>query len=65
MNKLQVFENQEFGSVRTLTLDNEPWFVGKDVAEALEYNEPNKAVTRHVSEDDRTKHPITDSSNRK
>lgn len=65
MNELQVFENQEFGSVRTLTLNDEPWFVGKDIAEALEYNEPNKAVTRHVSEDDRTKHPITDSSNRK
>ena len=32
MNELQVFKNQEFGSVRTLVIDNEPWFVGKDVA---------------------------------
>ncbi|MEE0041696.1 phage antirepressor [Catenibacterium sp.] len=65
MNELQVFKNQEFGQVRTLTLNDEPWFVGKDVAEALEYNEPNKAITRHVFKDDRTKHPITDSTNRK
>lgn len=37
MNELHVFKNQEFGSVRTLTLNDEPWFVGKDVAKALGY----------------------------
>ena len=37
MNELQIFENAEFGQVRTVTIDNEPWFVGKDVATALGY----------------------------
>lgn len=35
MNELKIFENAEFGSIRTTVIDNEPWFVGKDVAEAL------------------------------
>ena len=64
MNELQIFKNEEFGEVRTVTIDNEPWFVGKDVAEALKYNEPHKAISRHVLEDDRMKHPVTDSSGR-
>lgn len=64
MNNLQIFNSQEFGRIRTVMVDNEPWFVGKDVAEALNYNEPHKAVQRHVEEDDRMKHPITDSSGR-
>lgn len=64
MNELQIFKNVEFGEVRTVTINKEPWFVGKDVAEALEYNEPHKAINRHVSEDDRMKHPITDSTGR-
>lgn len=48
-----------------MTIDNEPWFVGKDVAEALGYNEPHKAIQRHIDEDDGVKHPITDSTGRK
>ncbi len=64
MNELQIFKNEEFGEVRTVTINNEPWFVGRDVAEALEYNEPHKAISRHVSEDDRMKHPVTDSTGR-
>lgn len=47
-----------------LIIDNEPWFVGKDVAQSLKYNEPHKAIQRHVEEDDRMKHPITDSTGR-
>ena len=58
MNDLKIFENPEFGSIRTLEINGEPWFVGKDVAEILAYNEPHKAITRHVDEEDRTKHPI-------
>ena len=58
MNDLQIFENPEFGSIRTLEINGEPWFVGKDVAEVLAYNEPHKAITRHVDEEDRTKYPI-------
>lgn len=53
MNELQVFKNQEFGSVRTLTLNNEPWLVGKDVAEALGYDNPSKAIRDHVEEEDK------------
>lgn len=64
MNELQIFNSEEFGEIRTVTIDGEPWFVGKDVAEALNYNEPHKAVQRHVEEDDRMKHPVTDSSGR-
>lgn len=64
MNELQIFNSEEFGQIRTVTIDNEPWFVGKDVAEALQYNEPHKAIQRHVEEDDRIKHPVTDSTGR-
>ena len=53
MNELQVFKNQEFGQVRTLTLNDEPWFVGKDVAEALGYAAPRSAVSKKVDDADR------------
>lgn len=53
MNNLQIFENEEFGEIRTVTIDNEPWFVGKDVAMALGYTNPQKAVRDHVLEEDR------------
>lgn len=57
-NQLQIFNNQQFGQVRIVIINGEPHFVGKDVAEALEYNEPHKAVVRHVEEEDRIKYPI-------
>lgn len=38
MNELQIFNSEEFGDIRTVTIENEPWFVGKDVAEALGYS---------------------------
>lgn len=53
MKELQIFKNEEFGEVRTVTIDNEPWFVGKDVATALGYTNPQKAVRDHVLEEDR------------
>lgn len=62
--ELQVFTNEQFGQVRILEVEGQPHFVGKDVAEILAYKEPNKAITRHVDEDDRTKHPITDNLGR-
>lgn len=58
INKIRIFKNNEFGEIRVVTKDNEPLFVGKDVAERLEYNEPHKAVVKHIDEEDRTKHPI-------
>lgn len=64
-NTLTSFNNEEFGEIRTLSINNESWFVGKDVAEALKYNEPNKAVVRHTDEDDRMKYPIIDNLGRK
>ncbi|MBR1680954.1 phage antirepressor [bacterium] len=64
-NEIQVFENAEFGSIRTIEIDGDVWFVGKDIAVALAYSEPHKAVKRHVDEDDRMKHPVTDNTGRK
>ena len=53
MNEIKIFENEKFGQVRTVMLDGEPWFVGKDVAEALGYESPRSAVSKKVEEDDR------------
>ena len=53
MNELQVFNNDEFGSIRTVTIENEPWFVGKDVAEVLGYTNPSKALSDHVDTEDK------------
>ena len=53
MNELQVFNNSEFGELRTVTIDGEPWFVGKDVAMALGYTNPLEAVRNHVDEEDK------------
>ena len=50
---LQVFNNSEFGSIRTAAINGEPFFVGKDVAEVLGYVNPQKAVRTHVDEDDK------------
>lgn len=54
MNEVQIFNNDEFGSVRTLTINDEPWFVGKDVAEILGYSNPQKAIRDHVDTEDKT-----------
>lgn len=53
MNELQIFKSEEFGEVRTVTIDNEPWFVGKDVAAALGYQNASKALADHVEECDK------------
>ena len=52
-NKLAVFSNPDFGEVRTLEINGEPWFVGKDVATALGYSDTNKAIAMHVDDDDK------------
>ena len=54
MNELQIFNNPDFGEVRTVTIDNEPYFVGKDVAEILGYSNTKDALAAHVDEDDKT-----------
>ena len=53
MHEIKIFENEEFGQVRTLLIDGEPWFVGKDVATILGYSNTGKAVMNHVDDDDR------------
>ena len=53
MNDLQIFKNEEFGEIRTLEVNNEPYFVGKDVASILGYKEPRSAVSKKVDEEDR------------
>ena len=53
MNEVQIFNNEEFGQVRTLVIDGEPWFVGKDVAEILGYSNTRKALADHVDEEDK------------
>ena len=55
MNNLEVFKNKEFGEVRTITIDDEPYFVGKDVALILGYTNPQKALRDHVDEEDKTR----------
>lgn len=50
MNELQIFKNKEFGEIRTITIDNEPWLVGKDVALALGYSDTFGALKKHVSD---------------
>ena len=61
MNELKIFENEEFGQIRAIEKDGEPWFVGKDVAEALGYGDGNvkskaltNAVNDHVDDEDKT-----------
>lgn len=53
MSELQIFNSEEFGDIRTVTIDNEPWFVGIDVAKSLGYANPKNAVPKHVSEEDK------------
>ena len=54
MNELQIFKNAEFGSIRTTTINGEPYFVGRDIAEILGYSNTKDAISTHVDEEDRT-----------
>lgn len=53
MNDLTIFESPEFGAIRTVELDGEPWLVGKDVAQALGYTDTDQALRRHVDDEDK------------
>lgn len=53
MNELRIFENPEFGKVRTVAIGGEPWLVGKDVARSLGYTNPRKALADHVDDEDK------------
>lgn len=65
MNELQIFNNEEFGNVRSLMIDNEPWLVGKDVATDLGYQNGSRDINRHVDEEDRRKVMVFDGKQNK
>lgn len=62
--EIQIFKNEEFGQVRALEINGEPYFVGKDVAEVLGYVKPQNAIATHVDEDDTLKQGIIDNLGR-
>ncbi len=64
MNNFKLFQNSNFGKVRVFEKDGEPWFVGKDVAEALGYAKYRNAIAQHVDEDDALKQGVTDNLGR-
>ena len=66
MNELKIFKNNDFGEIRTVTINGEPHFVGKDVAEILEYQNGSRDIKKIHEWKDRTKHPIpiTDTTGR-
>lgn len=65
MNEIQIFKNEEFGTVRTVEINGEPWFVGKDVSDILGYQNGSRDVNRHVDEDDRIKTMVFDGKQNK
>lgn len=64
MNEVKIFNSEEFGDIRTVQLNNETYFVGKDVAVALGYERATKAIQDHVDDDDKDEVPIQDSIGR-
>ena len=60
MSDLQIFRNEQFGTVRTIEIDNEPWFVGKDVADCLAYSNTRDALAKHVDAEDKNTVAIRD-----
>nr|DAG73360.1 MAG TPA: repressor domain protein [Caudoviricetes sp.] len=60
MNEMMIFSNPEFGNVRTVMIDNNPWFVGIDVATALGYQNGSRDIQRHVELEDKAEVPFYD-----
>lgn len=56
MQELQIFKNKEFGEIRSVTINDEPWFVGKDVAVALGYKNPRQGLSTNVMDEDKGVH---------
>lgn len=65
MNELQIFKNEEFGEIRMLEINGEPWFVGNDIAASLGYSIPKDAVYQHVDEEDKLGRQITSSGQKR
>ncbi|MDE6728811.1 MAG: phage antirepressor, partial [Oscillospiraceae bacterium] len=64
-NEIILFKHEEFGEIRTLNIDGEPWFVGVDIAKNLGYQNGSRDINRHVDEDDRNKRMIFDGNQKK
>lgn len=65
MEEIKIFQNSDFGTIRTMEINDEPWFVGKDVADNLGYSDPQKAIKMHVDEDDKlTRQIVVSGQNR-
>lgn len=58
MNDIQIFNNPEFGEIRTVIIDGEPWFVGSDIGKALGYADPRSGIRKNVDTDDRKGCPV-------
>lgn len=65
MSSIEIFENKEFGKVRVINKDNEPWFVGKDIADNLGYQNGSRDIERHVDAEDRRIDLISSSGQRR
>lgn len=65
MNELQVFKNEEFGEIRTVIIEDEPWFVGKEVASALGYKDTSDALKKHVAKEDKLTRCFADSGQKR
>lgn len=61
MNEIRRFDSLEFGQIRTIIIDSEPWFVGKDIAESLGYKDTSDALKRHVQDEDKLSRCFPDS----
>lgn len=59
MNNLQIFNSPDFGQIRTIQQNGEPWFVGKDVAKILGYERADNAIRNHVDDEDKLMHQIS------
>ncbi len=65
MNQLQVFSNERLGKIRTMNIDGQPYFVGKDIAEILGYADPQKAMKMHIDDEDKlTRQIVVSGQNR-
>ena len=64
-NEIILFKHEEFGEIRTLNIDGEPWFVGVDIAKNLGYQNGSRDINRHVDEDDRNKRMVFDGNQKK
>ena len=64
MNDIKIFEHEKFGKIRVMVIENQEWFVGKDVAEILKYKDTSDALKKHIDGEDKMSRQITDSLGR-